>query len=86
MVKQADEARRGAWAPRLTNPARSLLITALMVALAGTDVVARAQGAGADPEGAAEDWARYVSPFIGTGGHGHTYPGATLPSRTWRRR
>ena len=21
----------------------------------------------------------YVDPFIGTGGHGHTYPGATLP-------
>ena len=20
-----------------------------------------------------------VNPFIGTGGHGHTYPGATLP-------
>ena len=23
--------------------------------------------------------ARWVDPFIGTGGHGHTYPGATLP-------
>jgi predicted alpha-1,2-mannosidase len=23
--------------------------------------------------------AQYVNPFIGTGGHGHTYPGATLP-------
>ena len=22
---------------------------------------------------------RYVNPFIGTGGHGHTYPGATAP-------
>jgi predicted alpha-1,2-mannosidase len=22
---------------------------------------------------------QYVNPFIGTGGHGHTYPGATLP-------
>ena len=21
----------------------------------------------------------YVNPFIGTGGHGHTYPGATMP-------
>ncbi len=21
----------------------------------------------------------YVNPFVGTGGHGHTYPGATLP-------
>lgn len=24
-------------------------------------------------------YARLVNPFIGTGGHGHTYPGATLP-------
>ena len=23
--------------------------------------------------------ASYVDPFIGTGGHGHTYPGATVP-------
>src|SRR4029453_16243811 len=22
---------------------------------------------------------RYVDPFIGTGGHGHTFPGATMP-------
>lgn len=21
----------------------------------------------------------YVNPFIGTGGHGHTFPGATVP-------
>ena len=21
----------------------------------------------------------YVNPFVGTGGHGHTYPGATMP-------
>ncbi len=25
------------------------------------------------------DYAKYVDPFIGTGGHGHTYPGATVP-------
>jgi predicted alpha-1,2-mannosidase len=25
------------------------------------------------------DFISYVDPFIGTGGHGHTYPGATLP-------
>jgi predicted alpha-1,2-mannosidase len=25
------------------------------------------------------DHARYVDPFIGTGGHGHTFPGATMP-------
>jgi predicted alpha-1,2-mannosidase len=28
---------------------------------------------------ASEDPIRYVDPFVGTGGHGHTYPGATLP-------
>ena len=26
-----------------------------------------------------QDLTRYVNPFIGTSGHGHTYPGATLP-------
>jgi len=25
------------------------------------------------------DFSKYVDPFIGTGGHGHTFPGATLP-------
>jgi len=24
-------------------------------------------------------YTQYVNPFIGTGGHGHTYPGATVP-------
>ena len=27
----------------------------------------------------AQQYAQYVNPFIGTGGHGHTFPGATLP-------
>lgn len=26
-----------------------------------------------------QDYARWVNPFIGTGGHGHTFPGATMP-------
>ena len=26
-----------------------------------------------------QNYHQYVNPFIGTGGHGHTYPGATLP-------
>lgn len=26
-----------------------------------------------------QDYAQYVNPFIGTGGHGHTFPGATVP-------
>lgn len=25
------------------------------------------------------DWASYVNPMVGTGGHGHTFPGATVP-------
>lgn len=29
--------------------------------------------------GFAQDYAKHVNPFIGTGGHGHTFPGATLP-------
>lgn len=28
---------------------------------------------------APQDATRYVDPFVGTGGHGHTYPGATVP-------
>lgn len=27
----------------------------------------------------ASPYAQWVDPFIGTGGHGHTYPGATAP-------
>ncbi|REC49553.1 GH92 family glycosyl hydrolase [Chryseobacterium pennipullorum] len=27
----------------------------------------------------AQSYSRYVNPFIGTGGHGHTFPGATVP-------
>ncbi|HEV8593172.1 MAG TPA: hypothetical protein VGQ55_13785, partial [Pyrinomonadaceae bacterium] len=26
-----------------------------------------------------KDFTRWVNPFIGTGGHGHTFPGATMP-------
>lgn len=26
-----------------------------------------------------KDYTKYVNPFIGTGGHGHTFPGATVP-------
>src|SRR6267143_1927282 len=28
---------------------------------------------------AQRDLRQYVDPFIGTGGHGHTFPGATMP-------
>ena len=26
-----------------------------------------------------KNYVQYVNPFIGTGGHGHTFPGATVP-------
>ena len=29
---------------------------------------------------APQDYASWVDPFIGTGGHGHTYPGAVVPN------
>jgi len=29
--------------------------------------------------GAEPDYAKFVNPFVGTGGHGHTFPGATRP-------
>lgn len=31
------------------------------------------------PIAAQQDLTRFVNPFVGTGGHGHTYPGATRP-------
>src|ERR1700760_2656942 len=34
---------------------------------------------GVDPQPAAEDLTQYVNLAIGTGGHGHTFPGATVP-------
>jgi len=42
----------------------------LCVALWGIVVIAVAQD---------KELIRYVDPFIGTGGHGHTFPGATVP-------
>jgi predicted alpha-1,2-mannosidase len=35
--------------------------------------------AAALPVAAQQDLTRYVDPFVGTGGHGHTFPGATMP-------
>lgn len=39
---------------------------------------AATEGASAAPK-TLENLTRFVNPFIGTGGHGHTYPGATVP-------
>ena len=49
-----------------------LLATAFLIAF--YPAVSDCQTPGAPPSPA-----RFVDPFIGTGGHGHTYPGATAP-------
>ena len=36
-------------------------------------------GAGCSQENVGQNYARYVNPMVGTGGHGHTYPGAVVP-------
>ena len=40
---------------------------------------AHAEAPAPSPSAGAEDVTRYVKIAIGTGGHGHTYPGATVP-------
>src|SRR5882672_12431725 len=65
---------------------RRLLGGSLLTGL-GSQLAWRA--AAADPKAAADskaagtakpaDLCSYVDPFIGTGGHGHTFPGATVP-------
>ena len=64
---------------------RSLLLTPLAASLArvvnarsavsGETVLATRQSSTPSDE----DFARFVNPFVGTAGHGHTYPGATVP-------
>ncbi|MCB0644829.1 MAG: hypothetical protein KDC44_24455, partial [Phaeodactylibacter sp.] len=51
---------------------RSLLFTILLAFLVLTQCQSPSSNA---PEG----YSGYVNPFVGTGGHGHTYPGATVP-------
>ncbi|MFC4764905.1 GH92 family glycosyl hydrolase [Dyella koreensis] len=67
---------------------RRFLQGAVAAALLGNQLgpftgISTAHAAGASPTGGAADAAtgvsRYVDVFIGTGGHGHTYPGATMP-------
>jgi putative alpha-1,2-mannosidase len=55
---------------------RQLLAGAAMTAVAATSRWSLAEAAG---EGGDFDPCAYVDPFIGTGAHGHTFPGATLP-------
>ncbi|MEA1673156.1 GH92 family glycosyl hydrolase [Nitrospirillum sp. BR 11163] len=55
----------------------------LLTGVAAAALVPLAGGSGAVFAGtgqkAGAGFCRYVDPFIGTGGHGHTYPGATVP-------
>ncbi|MBS1815231.1 MAG: GH92 family glycosyl hydrolase [Acidobacteria bacterium] len=50
-----------------------------LASFAATQSVLGTTVAHAASERAAEDLTRWVDPIIGTGGHGHTYPGATVP-------
>src|ERR1035437_1084817 len=50
------------------------VIAALMLAVLTAGAVSAAA-----PAAATEDLTKSVNVFIGTGGHGHTYPGATVP-------
>jgi predicted alpha-1,2-mannosidase len=61
---------------RLASPRPFTLLTATLVL--GCRVAAPPAAAVAPPDqgGTPADW---VDPFIGTGGEGHTYPGATVP-------
>lgn len=55
----------------LCRPGRLLTLAVLTLLTAhGLLLTANAQ---------TRDFTRWVNPFIGTGGHGHTFPGATLP-------
>ena len=50
---------------------KKLLLPLMLLALAACSTQPKADYV-TDP-------ANYVDPFIGTGGHGHTFPGATVP-------
>lgn len=56
---------------------RRELLEGTAVLLGGT--ILGGPALGAEPKGATGDLCSYVDPFIGTGGHGHTFPGATVP-------
>ncbi|QDL28290.1 GH92 family glycosyl hydrolase [Stenotrophomonas maltophilia] len=51
----------------------------LLIAFAATAMLASGATLAATPNTAAERAYAAVDPFIGTGGEGHTYPGATVP-------
>ena len=56
-------------------------IATLSLALCLLSLPALSQKAQKSPAGKSgeSNLTQYVNPFIGTGGHGHTYPGASFP-------
>src|SRR3954447_24887882 len=48
-------------------------------ATAGATLIDKTITAAAQTHGTPEDNTRYVNVFVGTGGHGHCFPGATVP-------
>ena len=52
-------------------------LSALGMAAGWPGALAFAEGTGSGPN--EEDLFRFVNIALGTGGHGHTYPGATVP-------
>lgn len=53
------------------------LIHAFYAGIAGAAVIAAAGCAGTSK---VQDYSSYVDPFIGTGGHGHTFPELLFPT------
>ncbi|HEY9282501.1 MAG TPA: GH92 family glycosyl hydrolase [Pyrinomonadaceae bacterium] len=62
---------------------RALLFTSILLAscvpVEQSQTPSGARPAASPSAAPLQDLTRYVDPFVGTGGHGHTYPGATLP-------
>jgi predicted alpha-1,2-mannosidase len=56
-----------------------LLLVSFTLLLCGVACTPRASKEVKSPKAESTNWVDYVNPFIGTGGHGHTYPGATMP-------
>ena len=52
-----------------------IIVITAAISVTGLTVLSGCGGAKSD----AVDYASYVNPFIGTGGHGHTFPGAIMP-------
>lgn len=73
-VRPAGSAGSARPVKSLTTSRRELL-RGTAAALAATAAIARA----APVPKASKHLCDHVDPFIGTGGHGHTYPGATVP-------